>query len=242
MRKLTKKIFSSLSSERKGATTAFAECPEDKEEVQSAVQTQPVDSDDDSPTTSVRKVPVISKLPPMNIQNSNSSLYPRFLPTEMPLESPLQFTKIPSFGTCIDNDDKPYTVYCIEVRSSMTMPFTWNVYRRFSQFCRLRNSLIDCEGIKVPELPPRSPEYSLEQTISRKRLLEEWLHTVIEMHLKTPGMEPIIHNEQVRRFLTEDFNIEPPSFTTRYSSPRQIPSNHSLICSPASPGGSKVLN
>lgn len=245
MRKLTKKLFSTIGSERKITATehdAARDAPLQQEhEVKPAAVAAllSADSDDESPTTSLRKVPSLFAKPPQINTSSNSS-YPRYLPSEIPAEGFLQFMRMPSFGTSLDDDNKPYTVYCLEVRSTLTMPFTWTVYRRFSQFCRLRQSLQDYEGIKLPELPPRQHEYSHEQTINRKRLLEEWLHSLIEMHLKTPGMEPLIHNAHVRRFLTENFNMEPASFAHRYSSPRQIPSNHSLLSTPASPGGSKV--
>jgi protein-serine/threonine kinase len=244
MRKLTKKLFSTISSERK--ITATEQDVARETQLQEPRDSKPAaiaallsaDSDDESPTTSLRKVPSLFTKP-LQI-NTNNSSYPRYLPSEIPSEGFLHFVRMPTFGTSMDYDNKPYTVYCLEVRSTLTMPFTWTVYRRFSHFCRLRQSLHDCEGIKVPELPPRPHEYSHDQTINRKRQLEEWLHSLIEMHLKTPGMEPLIHNAHVRRFLTENFNVEPAAFTHRYSSPRQIPSNHSLLSTPASPGGSKV--
>lgn len=254
MRKITKKIFSGLN-ERNIISSSGDENRNETQEINKNILPIPRNSspavlaltqeseNDGSPAASIRPLPgaaAITKVSPININAKLPSLYPRFLPNELPLETHLQLVKIASFGTSVDADNKPYTVYCLEVRSTMSMPSSWTVYRRFNQFCRLRQTLQELENIKLPELPPRIQEYSIEQTISQKRQLEIWLYSLIELHLSTPGMEPLILNEQVRKFLTENFNAVPEMFTHRYASPRRVPSDMSLLNTPASPGGSKV--
>lgn len=252
MRKLTKKIFSGLNDRQNVSPTNIEKYPEVEHPTQivvpvqsshsAAVSALTAASDDDSPTTTLRTVAssTVSKPPPIITSAKLPISYPRFLPSELPMDIHLQFLKIPSFGTAYDADNKPYTVYCLEVRSTMTMPSTWTVFRRFSQFCRLRQTLQDVDNIKLPELPPRSHEFSVDQTVIRKRQLESWLFTIVEMHLSTPGMEPLIQNDKMRRFMTDNFNVEPLSFTITYASPRRSISDLSIANTPSSPGGSKV--
>jgi hypothetical protein len=91
----------------------------------------------------------------------------------VPRNAVLQPVRISSHGVTKDEENKPYTVYFIEVRSHHTEvlrrtigvgigqvrceqghPSSWTVYRRYQQFRRL-NDALRTEAYQVPVLPPR---------------------------------------------------------------------------------------
>lgn len=163
-----------------------------------------------------------------------------FSPEELPPDSPVQFLKISAVGTSKDLEGKPFSVYCLEVQSSRAMPSSWVVYRRFSQFCRLRDHLVTIDHILLDELPPRSNEFSRDMILARMRKLASWLSSLLEYHLRHPGAESTYENPHVRKFLCHNPNIVPDTFSVLYSLPKESVPMSPAFATPATPGGSRV--
>lgn len=163
--------------------------------------------------------------------------FPRYRPTELPSECPIQFAKISSIGTSYDLERRPFTVYSLEVRSTMTMPSTWKVYRRFSQFSRLRTSLQEVYGLAIPVLPLLHAEFNQEVILNKAKALESWLCSLMEYHLHFSGSEPLNHHPLLRRFLSSHYDVLPPEWTEWYIVPCE-----SVLPSPATISDNEICS
>jgi len=99
--------------------------------------------------------------------------------------------------------DRDYVVYHIRV---VVATGTWIVYRRFTDFRELHESLCSMARVCVPA-PPSKRIFgsSLEEQFVRQRKQEllAWLHTIIA----DEDIKPLV---PLRRFLSERMNMPPP--------------------------------
>lgn len=75
-------------------------------------------------------------------------------PPSIPEGARLQFVNIYRAETGKDEDDKPYSIFFLEVSCNTASPSRWTVYRRYTQFRQL-NDALRAEGYFVPVLPPK---------------------------------------------------------------------------------------
>jgi hypothetical protein len=75
-------------------------------------------------------------------------------PPSIPDGARLQFVNICRAEVGKDEDDKPFSVFFLEVHCKTASPSSWIVYRRYTQF-RILNDLLRSEGYYVPVLPPK---------------------------------------------------------------------------------------
>jgi len=140
-----------------------------------------------------------------------------YIPLSVPDGSRLVFARISAVGTARDADERPYSVYYIDVRCNVASPNSWFVYRRFSQFRRL-SDVLRSEGYYVPVLPPKKllGTFSPDFVRQRRADLEAWLVNLAEQHALYPGgKDPQMH-EYYRQFLTEGANRPPQSLVRVY--------------------------
>jgi len=140
-----------------------------------------------------------------------------YIPLSVPEGARLNFARISAVGTARDNDDRPYSVYYIDVRCPVASPNAWFVYRRFSQFRRL-SDVLRSEGYYVPVLPPKKllGTFSPEFVRQRRADLEAWVANLGEQHTLYPGgKDPQIH-PYYRQFLTEGANRPPQPLVRVY--------------------------
>ena len=119
-------------------------------------------------------------------------------------------------GTTKDADDKEYTVYYLDVRCNVASPASWLVYRRYSHFRKLSDTLRS-EGYFVPVLPPKQllGGFSTEFVKQRRADLEKWLYNLIDMASHNGGKDPQ-SNEFYRSFLTDAANLPPKELVRIY--------------------------
>lgn len=143
-----------------------------------------------------------------------------YIPLSVPDGARLAFARISAVGTARDSDDRPYSVYYIDVRCNLASPNTWFVYRRFSQFRRL-SDVLRSEGYYVPVLPPKKllGTFSPDFVRQRRADLEAWLANLAEQHTLYPGgKDPQMH-QYYRQFLTEGANRPPQPLVRVYPVP-----------------------
>jgi hypothetical protein len=75
-------------------------------------------------------------------------------PPSIPDGARLQFVNIYRAETGKDEDDKPFSIFFLEVSCNTASPSRWTVYRRYTQFRQL-NDALRAEGYFVPVLPPK---------------------------------------------------------------------------------------
>lgn len=133
-----------------------------------------------------------------------------YQPLQLPEGGRLQFVRISAVGTTRDVDDKVYSVYYLDVRCNVSSPNSWFVYRRYSQFRRLSDTLRS-EGYYVPVLPPKQilGTFSVDFVRQRKNDLETWLHNLMQTVNNLSGAKDPQFHPFFRKFLTEDANNPP---------------------------------
>lgn len=128
-------------------------------------------------------------------------------------ESKLQFIRICAVGNSTDSDNKTYSVYYIEVNIKTSSPLiSWYVYRRYSQFRKLSDSLRS-EGYYVPVLPPKHQSFGDVKTDAirkRKSELEGWIRSLSEQSIFHSNAKDPQSSMAYRQFLLENAN-NPPS-------------------------------
>lgn len=134
-----------------------------------------------------------------------------YKPVSIPYGGRLNFTKISAVGTTRDDNDNTYTVYYLEVRCNVAAPNSWSVYRRYSHFRKLSDTLRS-EGYQVPLLPRKQllGTETVEFVKQRKADLEIWLCGLIDAAYSHEGAakDPQT-NSYYRNFLTDDANRPP---------------------------------
>ena len=142
-----------------------------------------------------------------------------YIPLIVPEGGLLSFGRISAVGTARDSDDRPYSVYYVEVRCNVAAPSSWFVYRRFSQFRRL-SDVLRSEGYYVPVLPPKKllGTFSPEFVRQRRADLEAWLVNLAEQHTLYPGGKDPQFHPYYRQFLTEGANRPPHPLVRVYPS------------------------
>lgn len=173
---------------------------------------------------------------PMSTKYSAAS----YSPVSIPDGARIHFLRISAVGTTRDSDDKAYSVYYLDIRCNVASPPSWFVYRRYSQFRRLSDTLRS-EGFYVPVLPPKKllvsllfllflllafilhlllslPQgtFSVDFVRQRKADLELWLQNLVNMHLNYPGSKDPQTHPYYRKFLTEDANRPPQPLVRIY--------------------------
>jgi hypothetical protein len=158
----------------------------------------------------------------MSATGTTSSRSGIYQPLSIPDGARLMFYRISAVGTTRDADDKAYSVYYLDVRCHVASPTSWFVYRRYSQFRRLSDTLRS-EGYSVPVLPPKKllGTFSADFVKQRKVDLELWLHNLAEMHVNYPGSKDPQNHPFYRKFLTEDANKPPLPLVRIYPEPNQ---------------------
>lgn len=148
-------------------------------------------------------------------QSSNSSAQAKtenktYVPLSIPSGGRIEFHKIAAVGTARDSENKAYSVFYLDVRCNISMPNSWYVYRRYSQFRKL-SDVLRSEGYYVPVLPPKRLLGSLTVDFvkSRKVELETWLRGLEDQHLSHPGSKDPQKNASYRQFLTDGANCPP---------------------------------
>ena len=128
---------------------------------------------------------------------------------EIPTGARLQFDRITAVGTSRDQKDKPYSVYYLDVKCNTASPSSWFIYRRYSQFRRLSDTLRS-EGYPVPILPPKTflGTFNPDFVRQRKIDLEAWLHRLAEQ-TSSRSSKDVQYHPFYRQFLTEGAN-QPP--------------------------------
>jgi hypothetical protein len=116
-------------------------------------------------------------------------------------------------GNCTDSDEQTYSVYRLEVRCNIALPNGWSVYRRYSQFRTLSDTLRS-EGYTVPVLPPKTLFSTLSLDFVRKRKveLEQWLHNLNNQYSNYSGGKDPNNNASYRAFLIDNANVSPPQY------------------------------
>ena len=130
----------------------------------------------------------------------------------IPEVSKLQFVKICAVGNSTDSDGKTYSVYYIEVNIKASPLTSWYVYRRYSQFRKLSDSLRS-DGYYVPVLPPKQQSYGeikADAIRKRKSELEGWIRSLSEQTIFHSNAKDPQTSMAYRQFLLEDAN-NPPS-------------------------------
>lgn len=130
----------------------------------------------------------------------------------IPDESKLQFIKICAVGNSTDADNKTYSVYYIEVNIKASPLPSWYVYRRYSQFRKLSDSLRS-DGYYVPVLPPKQQsfgEVKADAIRKRKSELEGWIRSLSEQTIFHSNAKDPQTSMAYRQFLLENAN-SPPS-------------------------------
>lgn len=142
-----------------------------------------------------------------------------YIPLSVPEGGFLSFGRISAVGTARDADNRPYSVYYVDVRCSAAAPSSWFVYRRFSQFRRL-SDVLRSEGYYVPVLPPKKllGTFSPEFVRQRRADLEAWLVNLAEQHTLYPGGKDPQFHPYYRQFLTEGANRPPQPLVRVYPS------------------------
>lgn len=140
-----------------------------------------------------------------------------YIPLSVPDSGRLTFARISAVGTARDTDDRPYSVYYIDVRCNIATPNSWFVYRRFSQFRRL-SDVLRSEGYYVPVLPPKKllGTFSPDFVRQRRTDLEQWLANLAEQHTLYPGGKDPQTHLYYRQFLTEGANRPPQPLVRVY--------------------------
>lgn len=153
---------------------------------------------------------------------SSNNRHGIYKPLSIPEGARLMFYRISAVGTTRDTDDKAYSVYYLDIRCNVASPTSWFVYRRYSQFRRLSDTLRS-EGYSVPVLPPKKllGTFSAEFVKQRKVDLELWLHNLAEMHVNFPGSKDPQNHQFYRKFLTEDANKPPQPLVRIYPEANQ---------------------
>lgn len=98
-------------------------------------------------------------------------------PPSIPEGARLQFVNIYRAEVAKDEDDKPFSVFFLEVHCKTASPSQWTVYRRYTQFRQL-NDLLRREGYFVPVLPPKKiiGQFNAEFVKQRKVVCRRSLH------------------------------------------------------------------
>jgi hypothetical protein len=133
-----------------------------------------------------------------------------YRPLSVPAGGRLMFTRISAVGVA-QEDDKPYSVFYIEVQCNVASPNSWLVYRRYSQFQKLSVALRS-EGYSVPILPSKKilgSSFTPEFIRQRRSDLERWLFGLADLHASQPGSKDPQGHPFYRSFLTEDANKPP---------------------------------
>lgn len=152
--------------------------------------------------------------------SEKASSYGEYNPVNVPEGAVLQFFRISAVGTTRDSADKPFSVFYLDIRSKLASPNSWYVYRRYSQFRRLSDSLRS-EGFYVPVLPPKKflGTFDVDFVKQRMRDLENWLLQLIDIPNTYPGSKDPQTNFHFRKFLTENANRPPSPLQRIYPEP-----------------------
>jgi hypothetical protein len=146
------------------------------------------------------------------------SNYPSYTPEELPLDAHLQFLKISAVGTAASTDARPVALFSVEVRSINAMPNSWIVYRRYADFCILRQSLMkELPTIQFAELPPKETHFSVDILINRMKQLDQWLSDLLHYHERFPGSSNVYRSQMMHDFLIDDYNRIPRRYNQLYS-------------------------
>jgi serum/glucocorticoid-regulated kinase 3 len=137
-------------------------------------------------------------------------------PPSIPEGARLQFVNIFRAEVAKDDDDKPFSVFFLEVHCKTASPSQWTVYRRYTQFRQL-NDLLRSEGYFVPVLPPKKiiGQFNADFVKQRKIDLETWLYHLAEQHGIHTGAKDPQTNAFYRSFLTDNANMMPASLEPR---------------------------
>lgn len=132
-----------------------------------------------------------------------------YIPVSIPNGARLTFVRISAVGTS-NEDGKVYSVYYLDVRCNVASPSSWFVYKRYSQFRKLSDSLRS-EGFYVPVLPSKQllGTFAIDFVKQRKQDLEKWLYSLLEMAHTHEGAKNPQTNAGYRKFLTENANRPP---------------------------------
>ena len=154
-------------------------------------------------------------------------------PPSIPEGARLQFVNIYRAEVAKDDDDKPFSVFFLEVHCKTASPSHWTVYRRYTQFRQL-NDLLRSEGYFVPVLPPKKiiGQFNADFVKQRKIDLEAWLYHLAEQHVIHPGAKDPQFNSVYRSFLTDNANIIPASLAhlRAESFHKAPPKLHEKVC------------
>jgi len=136
-------------------------------------------------------------------QSSRGSLSRRMsqsLKPKIPDGSHIEFIRISAVGTSYDSENKPYSIYYLEVRCNRANPPSWTVYRRYSEF-RKASEKLRSSGMAVPILPPRKLQGTFEISFvrQRKQELETWLHNLIETNANNASSKHTPHKSSAYR-------------------------------------------
>jgi hypothetical protein len=155
-----------------------------------------------------------------SIGASDKASYGEYNPVNVPDGAVLQFFRISAVGSTRDSADKPFSVFYLDVRCKAASPSSWYVYRRYSQFRRLSDTLRS-EGYYVPVLPPKKFLGTFDVDFVKQRLkdLETWLLQLIDIPNNYPGSQDPLSNAYFRKFLTENANRPPVPLVRIYPEP-----------------------
>lgn len=153
-------------------------------------------------------------------QSKSYSTDSSYVPLELPEGGRLQFCRISAVGTARDADDKAYSVYYLEVKCNLASPNNWIVYRRYSQFRRLSDTLRS-EGYYVPVLPPKKilGTFNTDFIKQRRADLEAWLVNLSEKYTSYQNAKDPQMHIFYRQFLTESANKPPLPLMRVYPMP-----------------------
>lgn len=134
------------------------------------------------------------------------------VPPSIPDGARLQFVNIYRAEVAKDDDDKPFSVFFLEVHCKTASPSHWTVYRRYTQFRQL-NDMLRREGYFVPVLPPKKiiGQFNADFVKQRKIDLETWLYHLAEQHVIHAGAKDPQFNPVYRSFLMDNANVVPAS-------------------------------
>jgi tRNA A-37 threonylcarbamoyl transferase component Bud32 len=132
----------------------------------------------------------------------------------LPEGARLQFVRISAVGSSKDAAGKTVSIFYIDVKCSTALPSTWTVYRRYSQFKHLSDTMRS-EGYFIPLLPPKKliGAFEVEFLKKRKGELDTWLRKIEEQYATNPTSKNPQLNSHYRNFLTESANLPPRPLT-----------------------------
>lgn len=162
--------------------------------------------------------------------------YGEYQPVYIPNDTcVIEFYRISAVGTTRDLEDKPFSVYYLDIHCNDASPKSWYVHRRYSQFRRLSDILRN-EGYMVPVLPPKKilGTFTIDFVKQRKADLEIWLIALIGMHINYPGSKNPMNHPYFRNFLVDNANKPPPGLKLLYpENPVTLTNSTDEITTPA---------